>query len=57
MFYNCFSSVVVVIIMIINIMVHYDVFTQALADALSLEFKWQRVFSSLQNSSQYSGQS
>ena len=32
-----------------------EFFTSALADGLSLEFEWQQVFSSLQDSSQYSG--
>ena len=32
-----------------------EFFTSALADGLSLEFGWQQVSSSLQNSSQYSG--
>ena len=34
-----------------------EFFTSALADSLSLEFEWQQVSSSLQNSSQYSGRS
>ena len=33
----------------------FEFFTSTLADGLSLEFKLQKVFSSLQNSSQYSG--
>ena len=37
---------------------HYNrVFTPALADGFSLEFKWQKITSSLQDSSQYSGRS
>ena len=34
-----------------------ELFTSALADGLSLEFEWQQVSSSLQDSSQYSGRS
>ena len=34
-----------------------EFFTSAVADGLSLEFEWQQVSSSLQNSSQYSGRS
>ena len=32
-----------------------ELFTSALADGFSLEFEWQQVSSSLQDSSQYSG--
>ena len=32
-----------------------EFFTLALADGLSLEFEWQQVYSSLQDSSKYSG--
>ena len=32
-----------------------EFFTSVLADGFSLEFEWQQVFSSLQDSSQYSG--
>ena len=32
-------------------------FTSALADGFSLEFEWQQVSTSLQDSSQYSGRS
>ena len=32
-----------------------EFFTSVLADGFSLEFEWQHVSSSLQNSSQYSG--
>ena len=35
----------------------WEFFTSALADGLSLESEWQQVFSSLQDSSQYSGRS
>ena len=35
--------------------IHWEFFMSALADDLSLEFEWQQVSSSLQNSSQYSG--
>ena len=33
----------------------YPIITSALADGLSLEFEWQQVSSSRQDSSQYSG--
>ena len=46
---------------IIFIYSHYfyllHIFTSVLADGLSLEFEWQQVSSSLQDSSQYSGHS
>ena len=35
----------------------WEFFSLALADDFSLEFKWQQVSSSLQDSSQYSGRS
>ena len=35
----------------------WEFFTSALANGLSLEFKWQQISSSLQDSSQYSGHS
>ena len=34
-----------------------ELFPSANADGLSLEFKWQQISSSLQDSSQYSGHS
>ena len=40
---------------IIIIVTSLEFFTSALADGLSLEFEWQQVSSSLQDSSQYSG--
>ena len=42
------------LLMIINSL---EFFTSALADRLSLEFEWQKVSSSLQDFSQYSGRS
>ena len=36
---------------------YWEFFTSALADDLSLEFEWQQISSSLQDSSQYSGRS
>ena len=42
--------------MIINIIIiiySLEFFTSAFADGLSLEFEWQQVSSSLQDSSQY----
>ena len=43
------------IIIIIIIIYSLEFFTSALVDGLSLEFEWQQVSPSLQNSSQYSG--
>ena len=43
-------------IIIITIIIYsLEFFTSANADGLSLEIEWQQVFSSLQDSSQYSG--
>ena len=44
-------------ISIIIIIYSLEFITSALADGLSLEFEWQQVSSSLQDSSQYSGRS
>ena len=44
-------------IIIIIIIYPIEFFAPALADGLSLEFEWQQVSSSLQDSSQYSGRS
>ena len=44
-------------IIIIIIIYSSRVFNSALADGRSLEFEWQQVSSSLQESSQYSGRS
>ena len=46
-----FTQVFVIIIIIV---IPYKFFTLALADSRSLEFKWQQVSSSLQDSSRYS---
>ena len=46
---------IIIIIIIIIIIYSWEFFTSALADGLSLEFEWQQVSSSLQDSSQYSG--
>ena len=43
------------LIIIIIIMLFWEFFTAALADGFSLEFKWQQVSLSLQDSSQYLG--
>ena len=42
-------------IIIINNLIPLELFTSVLADGFSLEFGWQEVSSSLQDSSQYSG--
>ena len=44
----------IIIIIIIIIIYSLEFFTSALADGLSLEFEWQQVSPSLQDSSQYS---
>ena len=49
--------IIIIIIVIIIIVYSLEFFTSALADGLSLEFEWQQVSSSLQDSSQYSGRS
>ena len=48
---------VIIIIIIIIIIFSLEFFISALADGLSLEFEWQQVSSSHQDSSQYSGRS
>ena len=40
----------IIIIIIIIIIYSLEFFTSVLADGLSLEFEWQQVFSSLQDS-------
>ena len=44
-------------IIIIIILLLWEFFTPALADERLLEFEWQQVSSSLQDSSRYSGRS
>ena len=50
-------KIIIIIIIIIVIVIIYSLHfsTSALADGLSLEFVWQQVSSSVQDSSQYSG--
>ena len=45
------------VVFIIIIIILWEFFTPALAKGFSLEFEWQQVSSSLQDSSQYSGRS
>ena len=45
----------IITIIIIIILLLWEFFTPALADGFPLEFEWQQVSSSLQDSSQYSG--
>ena len=52
-----FIIIIINIIIIIIIIYTLELFTSVLADGLSLVFEWQQVFSSLQDSSQYSGRS
>ena len=49
--------IIIIIIIIIIIRYSLELLTSALADGLSLEFEWQQVSSSLQDSSHYSGRS
>ena len=42
---------------IIVTLLFWEFFTPALVESLFLEFEWQQVSSSLQDSSQYSGRS
>ena len=44
-------------LLLLSLFTPLEFFTSALADSLSLEFVWQQVSSSLQDSSQYSGRS
>ena len=48
---------IIIIIIIIIIIYSLEFFTSALADGFLLESEWQQVYSSLQDSSQYSGRS
>ena len=45
----------IIIIIIIIIIIPLEIFTSLLADGFSLEFEWQQVSSSLQDTSQDSG--
>ena len=47
----CWHSIIIITV------TPWEFFTSVLADSLSLEFELQQVFSSFQDSSQYSGQS
>ena len=46
---NCLQRIIIIIIYSL------EFFTSVLADGSSLEFEWQQISSSLQDSSQYSG--
>ena len=47
----------IIIILIIIIIYSLEIFTSTNVDGRSLEFEWQQVSSSIQDSSQYSGRS
>ena len=49
--------VIIIIIIIIILLLFWEFFPSALADGFSLEYEWQQVSSSLQDSSQYFGRS
>ena len=51
--FSLWATIIIIIIIIIYYLLEF--FASVLADGLSLEFEWQQVSSSLQNSSQYSG--
>ena len=51
------SFLFIIIIFIITLLIWEFFYAAALADSFSLEFEWKQVSSSLQESSQYSGQS
>ena len=60
--YNCYFIIIslffilyLLFIIVIIIITPLEFFTSVLADGFSLEFEWQQVFSSLQDSSQDSG--
>ena len=57
LYVNSPEEFVYVILQDIIIVYSLEFFTSALADCFSLEFKWQHVSSSLQDSPQYSGRS
>ena len=53
-----YVNIITIIVLVVIIIVYsFEFFTSVLADGLSLEFEWQQVSSSLQDSSQYSGRS
>ena len=56
-YFPFFDFSVIIIIIIIITFLFSKFFKPALADGFSLEFEWQQVSSSLQDSSQYSGRS
>ena len=49
------SIIIIIIVIVIIIIYSLEFFTSALTDGLSLEIEWQQVWSSLQDSFQYSG--
>ena len=51
------SSILLLLLLMILLFTLLEFLTSALADGLSLEFEWQQVYSSLPDSSQYSGRS
>ena len=51
--YSCYFPVNYILFLFIIIIYSLEIFTSANTDGLSLEFEWQQVSSSLQDSSQY----
>ena len=51
----CNHIIIIIIIIIVIIIIPLEFLTSVLADGFSVEFEWQQVSSSLQDSSQYSG--
>ena len=54
---EAFIIIIIIMIVIIIIVTPWEFFTPALADVLSLEFEWQQVSLSLQDSFQSSDRS
>ena len=52
---NYINSVLLLLLLLLLLFILLEFFTSVLADGFSLEFEWQQVSSSLQDSSQYSG--
>ena len=51
------KSTILQVLFFLLLLIPWEVFTSVSADGFSLEFEWQQVFSSLQDSSQDSGRS
>ena len=56
-FFFFFFFFFLLLLLLLLLFTPLEFFTSVLADGFSLEFEWQQFFSSLQDSSQYSGRS